>query len=154
MMKSRISKTFYSLFQLKPILLGIAIFNFITTYVDTERAKNYSYCLGAPWYLFTKFGYFPLYILTAVLGLYVRKWWSVIIAALLSAVIIEQFIDYHIRLANPPATTGFKFEFETLQDQLLYQSGLTFQFVFAVTILILASLFFLKRVLEVKFSGK
>ena len=149
-MKSKILKIICPLFQLKAILLGIAIFNFVTTYIDAKNAEKYHHCFGGPWYLSDRFVYFPLYLLIATLGLFIRKWWSMTTAVLFAGMIIEQCIAYHIRLANPnpAANSAFIIELETVQDHIMFEPGLTFQFALAIMVFTLAIIPLVRKVLE------
>ena len=142
-MKSKTHKTkynLYSLLQLKAILVGAAIFNYIAAYAAAKSVDGLVFCYGQPWYTVYRFGDFPFFLLIATLSLYIGRWWSNLFSIFFCLPIIYEFAIY---------CTG-KNAFSILLDQFEDEPTLALQIAFAFAILTLAVASLTKTILRRK----
>src|SRR5258705_5594157 len=99
-MRSKVSKIvmkrkgaqILALLEVKSIIFGLAVFNFIFIWVKGERDGGMGGALAPPWYNFWSFTNEPSRLLLAAALLWLSRKWSYALAAAVSGFIVGQLV--------------------------------------------------------------
>jgi hypothetical protein len=100
-MTSKAAQTL-SLLEVKSIIFGLSVFNFMFIWVKAERDGGMGGALVPPWYNFWHFTNEPSRLLLAAALLWLSRKWSYALAAAVSGFIVGQLLYIFTIIENDP----------------------------------------------------
>ena len=122
---SKLRRYLAALLRPRALLVGIAVFNYVTYYIEARRLEGISSCFGEPWYRSPLWAHLPLLLLPAALSVYVGRWWGYLTAVALSAPVLYQGVVVDLSLLG----------IYSWLDWAGHQSGLAMQYVLAAAVM-------------------